>query len=237
MTMYYSPPYCWCDSNCARCPLQRDCPTCLTLRARREEQKQRGEDPDDPDVFMTDIRSDLTAAMDLLQKEARKRGIDLDDLPDPPEPPPGAARLQEITMQYAVSIKDLVDGLRPGEEQIHDELVGQILGNAFLLGAKAARVAGGLTEDCSCFEDHSVYRHDTVPNLLLMEHVARILNELMAELSAKMPHLCLDRYRGLRGDLHELLDPLVEGIPAAERMVFDALVAAGKAPSPFCSVG
>ncbi len=234
--MDYSPPYSWCDSSCDRCPLQKGCPVYMTLRARREEHEQRGENPDDPGVFMEDMASDLTEAMKLLEKEARKRGVGLDHLPEPMEPPPDIARLQDVAMQHANSIKGLVDGLSLGEQEACGELANQALSKAFLLTTKAARITGTCTEE-GAFEDQAVYHHDTVPNLLLMEHAAQAVDMLMAELSSAAPSLCLDRYRSQRGEMHKLLDPLLAGIPADERVVFEALEAAGKAPSPFCTTG
>ena len=95
-------------------------------------------------MFIKDIESDLTAAMELLEEEARQRGIDLDHLPEPVEPPPDIAKLQEVTMQHAMSIEVLVDGLGSSEQQVCGELASQAMGKAFLLTTKAARITGTL---------------------------------------------------------------------------------------------
>ena len=66
------------------------------------------------------------------------------------------------------------------------------------------------------FDDGGSWEMDAVPNLLLIE---RILDQLQTPVSQ----------RTLRG----LLAPLIAPIPASVRAAIDALIAAGRAPSPF----
>jgi hypothetical protein len=84
-------------------------------------------------------------------------------------------------------------------------------GRALLLQMKIARIASHTR-----FDDGGSWEMDAVPNLLLIE---RILDELQTPVSQ----------RTLRG----LLAPLISPIPASVRAAIDALIAAGRAPSPF----
>ncbi len=166
---------------------------------------------------------------DALAMLRRTSGDD-DDLWRSPNP---ASLLEQAALEHALSIKALLDSLRPDEwpQAEHAELA---LAQACLLGGKVGRLANDFSANERPLEDN--YHGDTVPNLLLIAHALGVADRHMARLSRAVQRLSTERYRRQRGELRALLMPLVAAIPTRQRTAFKALVASGRAPSPFCRV-
>jgi hypothetical protein len=97
-----------------------------------------------------------------------------------------------------------------------------------LLAAKVARIASHLDD-----EDDDLWDADAVPNLLLIE---KLLVDLDAEIPARIaraPRRLVAKFELTDRRLRGMLAPLFAAIPLSTRRVVSALVAAGRAPSPF----
>lgn len=71
-----------CDRWCEYCKLTHHCFLYAKEKERMIEHLKKGEDPNDWNVLMKDVEDSLKEAMELIKKEARERGIDIDNLPD-----------------------------------------------------------------------------------------------------------------------------------------------------------
>lgn len=81
-------PFNYCDHFGDKELLATVCKICKEELDRLKEYRKRGEDPYDMKNVFSDVGKDLAKAMAMVAKKAQEMGIDLDNLPDEPEPPP-----------------------------------------------------------------------------------------------------------------------------------------------------
>lgn len=81
-------PFNYCDHFGDKETLATVCKICKEELERLQEYKRRGEDPYDMKNVFRDVGKDLAFAMAMVTKKAQEMGIDLENLPDEPEPPP-----------------------------------------------------------------------------------------------------------------------------------------------------
>lgn len=68
--------YNYCDRWCERCPLTGRCQLYYEDNLRKEEHELAGEDPNDPEVLMSDLDGNLQEAVGMIQALAVENGID-----------------------------------------------------------------------------------------------------------------------------------------------------------------
>lgn len=221
--MRFSAPYNWCDGDCARCPLIDECPLAKREAGRRWAHEARGRDPDDPDVRLRDVANTLSTAVKMLEREARKRGIDL--AVREPEPPPrlDLARIRRASMDHAKALHELGSSLDDAVAE-HSSLAQTLARATALIAAKVARL---------CVGDSEIWECDSVPNLLLLE---RVDAETYAAVTASVERLEPARvraYADTRERLHALLAEWFRSITNSERDEMDRMIDEDRAPSPF----
>ncbi len=75
-------PYNYCDYRCERCNEKDDCKVYKENQERLLEHYLKGEDPNDPDVFLNDLKQIFEKTQELLKQAAAEQGIDLNEVPD-----------------------------------------------------------------------------------------------------------------------------------------------------------
>ena len=190
----------------------------------------RGEDPDDPEIFMKDVVAELESAFSTLQQEADRRGIDV-DAQTPEE--------EVVSLSYrklCSAARELMNeamALRVAEGETPDETTTEVLGKVLLINGKIARLnlhAQNLAEGC----DSSDIEFDIAPNMLLiellMEHVSELADQLGETDRDRLQASWLAAFRSLSTEFAQWS----ANIPAAARRTMVQLIAADCAPSPFC---
>jgi len=205
------------------------------MRQTRQDHVRRGEDPDDFEVVLQDMAEDMMNAREMLTAELESRGIDPGKIEPPPPPSPAASRLQEVATRHVVAVGGIIGRLDPVQQQEQQALADELQRMAMTLAGKVAHVSGDIGAD-GHLEGHTADRQHTVLILLLMEHAARTATKLMDRLLSTTPGLRLSHYPGIRAELDGLLAPLFQALTAEDCQALDALIAAGKAPSPFCTL-
>lgn len=81
-------PFNYCDHFGDKVLLATVCKICKEELERLQKYKKRREDPYDMKNVFRDVGKDLAFAMAMVTKKAQEMGIDLENLPDEPEPPP-----------------------------------------------------------------------------------------------------------------------------------------------------
>jgi hypothetical protein len=160
----------------------------------------------------------LGDALDLLEGICRERGIDPTALP-PPEPESIDARvLREASWGWAHAFTAL-------EPTVADTLIRSVV-----VAGKIARIAS--EEELG---DDDLWACDTVPNLLVVEQVLATARSDVDRARTGLTAKALVRFDEADALLRVLLSPLLNAISERDRLVFAALVAAGRAPSPLAT--
>ncbi|HMB65825.1 MAG TPA: hypothetical protein VKO42_03025 [Patescibacteria group bacterium] len=78
----------WMDCTWRRVACGRDdCPLCGKINKQRQKHIEKGEDPDDLRCVFEDVSENFKETFELLEKDAEKMGIDLENVEDVEEPP------------------------------------------------------------------------------------------------------------------------------------------------------
>lgn len=234
MTIEFSSPSSFCDSHCARCPVQGQCKLFELMERRRREHELRGEDPDDLEVVMQDVASDMEKALGMLKEELEERGIDAREIEPLPPLSTYAFRLQEVATQHLFAVRGIIDRMGPAHLHGHEDLVEELQRMTHTLAGKVANLSGDIS-DSGRLELDPGNRSHTVSVLLLLEHAARTSGELMTRLASIAPDLPMTRFKGIQAEFEGLLAPLFDEISANDREALGIFIAVRKAPSPFCT--
>jgi hypothetical protein len=159
----------------------------------------------------------LGDAVDLLEAICRERGIDSAAVPPPPESI-DARVLREAGRGWAEAFMAL-------EPTVADALI-----RSAVVAGKVARIASEAD-----LGDDGLWTCDTVPNLLVVERLLGTARSDVDQTRAGLPTEALVRFDETDALLRVLLSPLLEAISDRDRVVFAALVAAGRAPSPLAT--
>jgi hypothetical protein len=103
--------------RCERCAFREKCYLWYEEQQMLERHLLRGEDPDDPEVVMADVRESFRKTTEMLLKMAEKMGIDLSECDDAPVPRLDAYQEHPL-FQRAMAWSDRMDAFakRVGEE-------------------------------------------------------------------------------------------------------------------------
>jgi hypothetical protein len=185
----------------------------------------RGEDPDDPAILMADVAEDLQRTVELLGTIIKEEGIVLDDQVDPPTSLL-TVRLRRAAKAYLGAVDAMVT------PTARDGAAGRAVAGAALVGAKLARLTA--YEPFENLSEDESWHADAVPNLLLIERTTAGVAAALASIESPREE-DRKRYEQAYGELRRLIAPWIATIPAGARSAMDALIAGGRAPSPFCT--
>lgn len=231
------PPYTWCDRACERCPLADACPVWHSARTTNRAHEERGEDPNDPHVVMGDIEETLRESLAMLEQIYREEGLDPDAPVEPPPRNPVAERLDAEAMALGLALHDVLEspaGRRAAARKGGGAAAEEISRAVLLFPGKVGRLGAYLESHGRSFEPEIA--GNAAATFALLEHLDRTLGQALAILGVRSG-LEAHALRRAHARLWRLLAPLRDGLPPEPRRALDALIAQGKAPSPFCLRG
>lgn len=157
---HYPPMYNYCDYRCEKCwySWYRDhCPTFKSDKKRLLKHQISGEDPYDIKVVLKDVKENFDEAIKWLYREARKWGIDLDNLPPaklPPKPKPKEMVIYRLAYRYFKLVRNFLEKWEIRDDFVKEKLeleIDNISWYHTLISAKLYRALTSLWE--SRFED------------------------------------------------------------------------------------
>ncbi len=109
-----TPFYNYCDYWCEKCDHTDQCQVYQKELDRSLKHLTEGKDPANMEVVIEDVQESLKELMELLQKEAQKLGIDLDEpLPELKAPPePFTFPLYRLAYEFTKNSHKLLEHLR-----------------------------------------------------------------------------------------------------------------------------
>ncbi len=75
-------PYNYCDYRCERCDEKDICKVYKENQERLLEHYLKGEDPNDPEVFLNDLKKIFEKTQEMIKQAAAEQGIDFNEIPD-----------------------------------------------------------------------------------------------------------------------------------------------------------
>lgn len=134
----------WQDCTWRRVPCNKaDCPMCGRVQRQRQKHIERGEDPDTWEAAMQDVGETFKEVHGLLRKDAKRMGIDLDNLEEVeiPEPPKaGTYPIYNKMMEWRKSVFSLAEEASEwGEAWLESEAGHDLTWYANLLPVKITR--------------------------------------------------------------------------------------------------
>lgn len=78
-------PYNYCDYRCDRCDERENCRVYKENEERMLQHYLKGEDPNDPEIFINDLKDIFDKTKDMLEKAAEEQGININELSDEEE--------------------------------------------------------------------------------------------------------------------------------------------------------
>jgi hypothetical protein len=144
------PPFNYCDYRCDRCDEREKCRVYKDDQERLLDHYRKGEDPYDPEIFMTDLKEIFGKTEKMIRKMAQEQGIDLETASDEevPEINPEEYVIYRLAYQYFKEanafIKELENaGIPESIKQDFDDVVWYHT----LIAAKAGRLVSGFIDD------------------------------------------------------------------------------------------
>lgn len=147
---YTPPPFNYCDYRCDRCEEQERC------RVFKEEQERllshyvKGEDPNDPQIFVKDIQNIFERTQQMIMKMAREHGVDVDNLKtsEPPEIDPNAYVIYRLAHEYYKHARSFITELEhAGIPAMLEEEFRDLVWYHTLIVAKSGRLVSGFIDD------------------------------------------------------------------------------------------
>ena len=216
-------PWNWCDRRCERCPLAIDCEVNVRVEEKKRDAERRGLDPDDPSVAMKMVADSFREAIELLA--AALPEVEEEELEELSlEPSREGTELYEAGLRYVQA----VDGLCAESSANETGLAAEARLVSMIMVGKAARLMHALP-----IERDAIGREDSVLTLLLINHLERQAAALVMALGAEKVSR-LFGFRRARRELRRLLDLHLAAVDRSEEAFLARMVAAGRAPSPFC---
>src|SRR5207244_1149057 len=116
--------YNYCDRWCERCRFTAYCRVYDTEQKRLERHLLRGEDPDDPKVWMQDIEESFGETIQMLEQMSAEQGLDLSAEPPPPpdEEPDWSHPLVTRLERWSERVGSLLERVRTELPEIGEDL-------------------------------------------------------------------------------------------------------------------
>jgi hypothetical protein len=151
MTPEYTPPsFNYCDYRCDRCEHQEHC------RVFKEEQERllshyvKGEDPNDPQIFMKDIERIFERTQEMIMKMAQEHGVDIKNLKteEPPEIDPNEYVIYRLAHEYYKHARGFIAELEnTGIPSELEEEFRDLVWYHTLIVAKSGRLVSGFIDE------------------------------------------------------------------------------------------
>lgn len=179
------PPFNYCDYRCERCPEQENCRVYKDNEERILAHYLKGEDPNDPKVFLDDLHKIFEKTKGMFKEMATKKGVNIEDLPDEeaPEVNPDDYVIYRLAYEYFKEAKTLIKELeRTGTPETIIEDWQDLVWYHTLLVAKTGRLVSGLVddfdEDLQKIEEQGTLQVINKGIILSREALNNMLNEL-----------------------------------------------------------
>ena len=144
------PPFNYCDYRCDRCDEQVNCRVYKDDQERLLDHYRKGEDPDDPKIFMNDLKQIFGKTEKMIRKMAKEQGIDLDETDDAevPEVDPEEYVVYRLAYNYFREASTLVKMLEKAgiPETVRSEYDDFVWYHT-LIAAKTGRLVSGFIDD------------------------------------------------------------------------------------------
>jgi hypothetical protein len=139
-------PFNYCDYRCERCDERENCRVYRESEERLLNHYAKGEDPYDPEIFLSDLKQIFTKTNNMLKKMAKKRGIDLEEPCDKemPEINPDEYVIYRLAHEYYTQTNIFIRELeRTGIPETTQEDFHDLLWYHTLIAAKTGRLVSG----------------------------------------------------------------------------------------------
>lgn len=187
MTMKFKlGPYNYCDYRCVRCEEKDNCRVYKENEERLLQHYLRGEDPNDPQIFINDLKDIFEKTKEILRKSAEEQGIDADESPEEKiqEIDPHSYAIYNYAYEYYVQAKKLVKKIENTKipDAIKDDFE-DFTWYHTLLVAKTGRLVSGFDnnffdEDVRKIEEEGTIQVINKSVTLSKKALGNILNEL-----------------------------------------------------------
>jgi hypothetical protein len=147
---YVPPPFNFCDYRCDRCEHKDACKVCKEDQERILDHYVKGEDPNDPDIFLNDIQKIFAKTKNMLQDMAKKQGIEIDQVKDEASPDvnPEEYVIYRLAHEYYREAHALIAYLEnSGIPESLDESFTDLIWYHTLIAAKTGRLVSGFIDD------------------------------------------------------------------------------------------
>lgn len=147
---YTPPPFNYCDYRCDRCEHQEHCRVFKDEQERLLSHYVKGEDPNDPKVFMKDIQNIFERTQEMIIKMAKEHGIEVDDLKTepPPEINPNEYVIYRLAHEYYTHARAFITELEnTGIPQVLEEEFYDLVWYHTLIVAKSGRLVSGFIDE------------------------------------------------------------------------------------------
>ncbi len=146
---YKPPPYNYCDYRCAQCNEKENCLVYKENQERLLNHYLKGEDPNDPDIFLKDLQKIFKKTTEMIKKSAAEYDIDTAKLPDNEEPKinPRDYVVYQLAFQYARESHNFIKQLQ--NEAIPESVLedfDDLLWYHSLIVAKTGRLVSGFND-------------------------------------------------------------------------------------------
>jgi len=143
-------PYNYCDYRCDRCDEKDNCRIYKENEERVLQHYLKGEDPNDPNIFLNDLKEIFDKTKDMLKKAAEGQGININELPNAeiPEVDPHTYAIYNFAYEYFDQAHKLIQKLEKTgiPEEIEEEFE-DFAWYHTLLVAKTGRLISGFDDE------------------------------------------------------------------------------------------
>jgi hypothetical protein len=147
---YKPSPYNYCDYRCERCDEKDNCRVYKDNAERVLQHYLKGENPDDPEVFLNDLHNIFAKTKGMIKDMAEKQGIDIDVSPDEqvPEVNPEEYTIYCIAHEYFKEASSFIKELQTsGMPNSIEEDFSDLVWYHTLIAAKSGRLVSGFIDD------------------------------------------------------------------------------------------
>lgn len=143
-------PYNYCDYRCERCDEKDNCRVYKDNAERVLQHYLKGENPDDPEVFLEDLHNIFAKTKSMIKDMAKKQGIEIDTSSgeEIPEVDPEEYTIYCIAHEYFKEASNFIKELQPsGIPNSIEEDFSDLVWYHTLIAAKSGRLVSGFIDD------------------------------------------------------------------------------------------
>jgi len=147
---FKSSPYNYCDYRCEFCDEKDNCRVYKDNEERVLQHYLKGENPDDPEVFLKDLHNIFAKTKSMIKDMAKKQGIEIDVSPDEqvPDVNPEEYTIYCIAHEYFKEASSFIKELQTsGIPNSIEQDVSDLVWYHTLIAAKSGRLVSGFIDD------------------------------------------------------------------------------------------